>query len=350
MQNTRMVAFLTARERLEIFERPMPEVRAGEVLVRMKAVGVCGSDVSYFRTGRTGVGEVTFPHVLGHECAGVVEAVGPGVRDLGPGDRVAVEPGYFCGKCEQCTAGRYNLCARMSFMGSAVADAYGEGALCEYAVRPANLLYRLPAGVGFDEGALIEPLSVGLHAVRRAGISAGARAAILGCGPIAVSALMVMRALGVDVALMTDMIPDRLSLALSLGALRAADAGGLSPEALQGLLPEGSLDAVFDTTCSGDAINASLRWLRKGGSLVEIGVPSGKIALDMQALFVREVSLLSSFRYANTYPALISLLAAGKLPAAALISHRFPFREAQSALCLAASRGAGVMKVMIEFP
>lgn len=350
MQTLRNIAYLTARETIELRTGTLPQAGKGEVVVRMKAVGVCGSDVSYFKNGRTGVGEISFPHILGHECAGVVAQVGPGVSALRAGDRVATEPGYFCGHCEQCVTGRYNLCRSMSFMGSAVAAEYGEGALVEYSVRPAHLVCKLPDNVDFDEGALIEPLSVGLHAIRRAGLCAGARAAILGCGPIAASTLLVLQALGASSVSMTDIIPTRLARMKALGAARVINVDGLPFEETTALFPEGSLDAVFDTTCNEQAINASMRWVKKGGSIVQIGVPGGKIQLDAQTLFNRGLSFLPSFRYKNTYPTLLSLVSAGKIAPKALISHRFPFSETQKAFDLAASRAAGVMKIIIDFP
>ena len=173
MTNTRKVALLTQTGRIEMRRLPMPVPGPEDVLIRIRAVGVCGSDVSYFRNGRTGVGAIRFPHILGHECAGVVEAAGSRVRTLKAGDPVCIEPGYFCGKCPQCTQGNYNLCRDMSFMGSAVAHDYGEGALVEYSLRPAHLTFKLPENVGFDLGAMVEPLSVGLQAVRSGRVPAG---------------------------------------------------------------------------------------------------------------------------------------------------------------------------------
>lgn len=344
MEQKRKVAYLTARETIEFRECPIPEPGPGEVLIRMKAVGVCGSDVAYFKTGRTGVGELRFPHVLGHECAGVVEAVGAGVDNLRPGDCVTTEPGFACGKCEPCATGRYNLCEHMSFMGSAVSHAYGEGALTEFGLRPAHLVFKLPERFSFAMGAMMEPLSVGLQAVRTSGIASGGRAAILGGGPIGLCILMMLRASGVREVTVTDVLPDRLVTAERFGA-RAWDASATdgNPVAL------GSLDAVFDTTCHAPSINASLRWLKKGATLVQVGVPGGPLSIDMQTLFNLGISIRPSFRYANTYLPLMSMMRSQEIPVEELISHRFPFEQAQEAFELAASRRPGVMKVLIEF-
>ena len=348
MENTRRVACLTARETIEYSALPMPVPGRGEVLIRMKSVGVCGSDVAYFRTGRTGVGEIRFPHILGHECAGIVEAVGEGVSDFKIGDRVTTEPGYFCGKCEQCTSGRYNLCKDMSFMGSAVAHAYGEGALVEYSVRPAHLCFRLPDGASFADGAMVEPYAVGLHAVRTGQISAGGSAAILGSGPIGACILLVLKALGIDNVIMTDMVPSRLADMEKFGA-RGLNVSGLGEEDMAGLVENNSLDVVFDTTCNESAINAGMKWLKKGGRIVQVGVPVGKRSIDLQTLFSKGIDLLPTFRYANAYPALLQLMEAGKLKASDLVTHTFPFEQAQQAFELAASRREGGMKVLIEF-
>lgn len=347
MQKMRRSAFLTARNSIEIRECPMPKVHAGEVLLQMKAVGICGSDVSYYVNGRTGVGEIRFPHITGHECAGVVAAVGEGVKHLKVGDRVTTEPGYYCGKCEQCRTGRYNLCEKMSFMGSAVADAYGEGAFTEYTLRPAHLVFPLPDNISFAEAAMLEPLSVGLHAVRSAGLHFDSRAAILGCGPIGACIFSVLKAFGVHSILMTDVLPSRISRMRSFGA-EAIDVSGMD-EAQLARLGSG-LDAVFDTTCNEQALNASLKWLKKGGRLIQVGVPGKPSRIDMQTLFNRSIALLPSFRYANTFPELIALMEREQLLAKELITHRFPFERIGDAFALAASREDDVMKVLVEFP
>lgn len=348
MKTIRKVVFLTAKEKIEFSALPMPAVGRGEVLLRMKSVGVCGSDVAYFRSGRTGVGEIKFPHILGHECAGIVEAVGESVSNLQVGDRITTEPGFFCGKCEMCTSGRYNLCSNMSFMGSAVADAYGEGALVEYSLRPAHLCFKLPDNVCFADGAMVEPFAVALHAIRTAGIGAGQRAAILGSGPIGACILLVLKCLGIHDVVMTDVVPSRLHTMEALGA-RPLNVDGLDEAALSTSMPENYLDAVFDTTCSEIAINAAMRWLKKGGSIVQVGVPVGKRSIDLQTLFNKGIRLLPTFRYANAYPPLLQLMKSGALKADKIITHHFPFSQAQRALELAASRADGVMKVLIDF-
>ena len=348
MEQTRLVAYLTAPETISYARTAMPELRPDSALIQIKAVGICGSDIAYYRTGRTGVGEIHFPHILGHECAGVVAAVGRGVTRLHVGDRVAVEPGYSCGHCSACLSGRYNLCREMSFMGSAVAADYGEGAFAEYTLRPEKLLFRLPENANFADGAMLEPLSVGLHAARRASLRAGDRAIILGCGPIAACVLMALRAMGVYDVCMTDILPDRLARMKSLGATAAVNVGDLDADALKKLYAGTDFDAAFDTTCNEQAINACLHWIKKGGAYVQIGVPSGKFLLDMQTIFNRGISVLPSFRYANTYPAVIELLKHGVVSSGPLITHRFSFGQAGRAMDLAASRAPGIMKVLLE--
>lgn len=347
MTNTRKVALLTQTGRIEMRRLPMPVPGPEDVLIRIRAVGVCGSDVSYFRNGRTGVGAIRFPHILGHECAGVVEAAGSRVRTLKAGDPVCIEPGYFCGKCPQCTQGNYNLCRDMSFMGSAVAHDYGEGALVEYSLRPAHLTFKLPENVGFDLGAMVEPLSVGLQAVRSGRVPAGGRAVVMGCGPIGACILIMLKALSAGEVIITDVQPSRLKAMEAMDA-RTIDVSGMDEAQLRELLADASADAVFDTSCVEAAINAALHWLKKGGRLVQVGVPAGRCALDMQTLFNRGIALIPSFRYANTYPAVLQLLSTGRLPADRLITHRFPFDATQQAFELAASRSAEVMKVLIE--
>lgn len=342
----RRVAFLTRAGKIEIREQEMPELCEGEVLIRVRSVGICGSDISYYTKGETGLGRLDFPHILGHECAGDVVRTGGEDRRLQPGDRVAVEPGVGCGICDYCRTGRYNLCESMAFMSSAIKRPGGEGGMAEYIIRPTQYVYPIPDTMSYEQAALAEPVSVAIHAMRRSGIRPGQSAAILGCGPIAGCILLVLSACGVSRIYMTDIDETRVRKMKGLGASETYLVKGKEPESLRALLPE-EVDVVFDTTCQEDACNASLSWIKKGGVLTLVGVPTGYRMLDLQTLFVREQSIITTFRYANTYPTAIRLMEGGRLHPEALVSHRFPFEKAGEAMEKAAAREPDVMKVMI---
>jgi len=343
---TRSVAYLTAVGQLEIREEPVPMLGSGDVLIQIKTVGICGSDISYYLTGRTGIGALSFPHILGHESAGVVIAKGSEVREFSIGDGVALEPGMPCGVCQNCREGHYNLCESISFMSTARKQPYSEGAFVTHSVRPAHMIHHLPNDMCFENGSMVEPLSVAIHAIERSQIKPGQRAAIIGCGPIAGCLLLALRAVGIGDILMTDIIDDRLHRMKALGSGRVINTADMPFEDLVQIANK-HVDVVFDTSCNGTAINAGIHWLDKGGQLVLVGVISGPREIDLQTLFLKEGSIYTSFRYANTYPACISMIKNGLIDPIPLITHRLPFDKISEAFELASSKQSSVMKVMI---
>lgn len=346
MAGLQKAAYLTALHTIELKECPIPSVGATDLLIRVKAVGICGSDIAYYANGRTGMGAVTFPHLLGHECAGEVVAAGKLVEQFCVGDRVAVEPGVACGTCTPCRTGNYNLCNEISFMSSAVVRPYGEGGMSEYILRPASFVHPLPDTVNYEQGAMAEPLSVALHAVRQSGIQPGQTAAIIGCGAIAACIFLTLRTAGVTDICMTDVLPERVARMQTMGAAHAHCTAGLSLTGLEQLAMN-TRDVVFDTSCNELAINAGIKWLNKAGKLIQVGVPVGGCVLDVQSLFIRQGSVITSFCYANTYPQVISLLSAGEMCSDLLITHRFPLELTSRAMVLAASKNVDVMKIML---
>lgn len=344
--NTQKIAFLTDIEKIEIQEVPLPSPSALEVLIKVEAVGICGSDVSYYSKGSTGVGKIQFPHILGHECSGTVIQTGEGSK-FKIGDRVVVEPGVPCCSCNHCLTGHYNRCENISFMSSARKLKYSDGAFAEYIIRPEQFVYLLPESISFEQGALIEPLSVAFHAIQRSGIQAGQKAAILGCGPIASCVLLVLKALGIGNIIMTDIVENRLNQVKTLGASLAYNIKGRTAENIQRL--ETDVDVVFDTTCNEQAINTSLHWLNRGGTLTLIGVFSSNKSIDMQTLFLKELSIISSFRYANTYLPCISLIANGFVDPSLIVSHHYSIQKIAEAFEMAFKHKNEVLKIIIDF-
>jgi L-iditol 2-dehydrogenase len=298
----------------------VPEPGPREVLVEVTAVGVCGSDVHYYEHGRIGDHVVRAPLVLGHEAAGRVAAAGAEVTGHAVGDRVALEPGVPCGRCRECRAGRYNLCAEVVFFGTPPVD----GAFADYVTIHEDFAFTLPDSLSDDAGALMEPLSVAVWACRKAGVSAGDRVLVTGAGPIGLLAMQVARAFGATQVEISDVSEPRLALAQRTGVTRALRAG--EDEAAEA-------DALIE--CSGDAaaLAAGVRALRPAGTAVVVGMGPGDTAeVPLSLIQNREIWLTGTFRYANTYPAAIALAASGRVSLEPLITGHFPLEETEAAL------------------
>jgi L-iditol 2-dehydrogenase len=330
---------------LRLEERPIPTIGDDEVLVRVRRVGVCGSDVHYWDRGRIGPIVVTGPTILGHECAGEVVEIGQHVTHLRLGDRVALEPGVPCGECEFCRAGRYNLCPDVVFFATPPVD----GAFCEYVAHPAGFCYRLPDEVSLEEGAMCEPLSVGIHAVRRADIGLGDAVLITGAGTIGLVTLMAARAAGATTTIITDVQPNRLVLARELGATVTADVSSDDAVALAHELTEGrGVDAAIECTGVSAAMLTGLKSVKRGGTLVWVGMTDDEYTIPAVMAIRRELDIRGIFRYHHTYPPAIDLIATNRVAVARLITHRFPLDDLPEAMEIAHTGRDGAVKVMIE--
>jgi L-iditol 2-dehydrogenase len=335
LPETMRVSVLREAGQLELADWPVPRPGPGEVLVAVRSVGVCGSDVHYFQHGRIGDFVVRRPLVLGHEASGRIVAVGAGVDGGRVGARVAIEPGAACGVCGECKAGRYNLCPDMRFFATPPVD----GALAEYVVVRADLAFDLPDSVSDDAAALLEPLSVGIWANRKAGVTAGSRLLIAGAGPIGLVTAQVARALGATTIVVSDIAGHRLAAARAHGAtvaLRAADVADAGAD----------FDAFVDCSGAPAAITSGLRALRPAGVAVLVGMGPDQLVLPFGLLQQRELTVTGTFRYANTWPTAIALAASGAVDVDALVTDRYPLAEAARAL--ASTTTAGTIKSVIE--
>jgi len=330
---------------LRIETRAIPTINDDQVLVRIRKIGICGSDVHYWDLGRIGPVVVEGPMILGHECAGEVVEVGRNVTYLQVGDRVALEPGVPCGRCAFCRAGRYNLCPDVVFFATPPVD----GVFCEYVAHPADFCFKLPEGVSFEEGAMCEPLSVGIHAVRRAGVGLGDSVLITGAGTIGLVTLMAALAAGATMAIITDIQPNRLALAQELGAtatadVRSEDAAALAHELMGGR----GVDAVIECTGVGSAMLTGLEAVRAGGTVVWVGMTDDEYVIPAVEAIRRELDVKGIFRYHHTYPAAIELIATGRAKVARLITHWFPLDQLPEAMEVAHTGRDGAVKVMVE--
>jgi L-iditol 2-dehydrogenase len=319
-------------------ERPVPEAGPGQVVVRVASVGVCGSDVHYYEHGRIGQFVVESPLVLGHEAAGEVVALGPGVASPAVGQRVSLEPGVPDLTCEQCLAGRYNLCPNMRFFATPPID----GAFAEYVVVHAAFAHPVPDTISDDAAALLEPLSVGIWACRKGRVSAGSRVLITGAGPIGLVSVQAARAFGATDIVVSDVNPARLSLARDLGATEVVDARTERVAALPrqpGVLLE----------CSGHpgATVEGIRALAPAGRAVLVGMGGDELPLPLSVVQERELEVTGTFRYAGTWPTAIALVAAGRIDLDRLVTGTYALGEAEDALT-AARRDPQSVKVVVH--
>lgn len=311
-------AVMTELGQIEILERPMPTAKPGMAIVKVHAVGVCGSDTTYYRHGRIGDWVVDGPIILGHEAAGEVVELGEGVTGLEVGTRVAIEPGTPCRSCTQCIAGRYHLCPDLEFLATPPYD----GALVQHLAVDARTLFPIPDSMTYEQAALVEPLSVGLWGCKRATLQAGDDVLVTGAGPVGVLAAQSARALGARTVTVTDVSAFRLDFAHDLGfTIEQSDQ---------------PTDATFDLLleCSGapGVLAAGMDRLRESGRAAMIGLPKQSVELPVSFLNKKEVSLALVNRYQNTWPLGISLIASGRVIVDDLQTHSFRLADTATAL------------------
>jgi L-iditol 2-dehydrogenase len=339
-------AILTGIRQFEIRRVPEPEmVRDTDVRIRIKMVGVCGSDVHYYREGRIGPQVVEFPFILGHEAAGIVEATGDKVAAVRPGQRIAIDPTASCGQCDQCRAGRENTCRHLLFLGC---PKQLEGALCETIVLPERCCYPIGDGMTFEQAVLSEPLAIALYSVERCRLPEGVHAAILGAGPVGMSVFHALRARKVEDVFITDRIQARLESSRALNPRWAGNPENTDVVAEIARLEPLLLDVVFE--CSGDreAFDQAVRLLKPGGVLALIGIPDAdEIVLPIHELRRREITVLNIRRQAGCTQKAIDLLEQRTIDMDAMATHHFPLEEIGRAFELVAGYRDGVMKAMI---
>lgn len=337
MSRSNRAAVLHAAGDLRVEERGVPEPGPREVLVEVRSVGVCGSDVHYYDHGRIGSHVVREPLVLGHEAAGVVVGAGPGASRHPTGTRVALEPGIPCGRCLQCRSGRYNLCPDVRFFATPPID----GAFTNYVVIHEDFAFPVPEGMSFDAAALIEPLSVGVWACRKGEVGAGTSVLVTGAGPIGLCALQAALAVGAGEVAVADVSAGRLEVARRLGASTTIDL-------MQASLASAGVSADVLLECSGadSAVGDGLAALRPAGRAVLVGMGSDEVRLPVPLVQGRELVITGTFRYANTYPAAIALVASGRVDLDALVTDHFDLDGAEQAL-LAGRTRPGTVKVVV---
>jgi len=338
--------FAHAARDLRLSDCDLPAPGPGEVTIRLARGGICGSDLHYYLHGGFGSVRLKEPMILGHEVAGHVEALGDGVTGLAPGDLVAVSPSRPCGACAECRRGLPNHCLNMRFYGSAMPFPHIQGAFRERLVADAAQCVKAE-GLEPAEAAMAEPLSVALHAVRRAGDLVGRRVLVTGCGPIGVLAILAARRAGAEEIVATDIAPGVLDFARRAGADIALDTAA-EPEALAPYASgKGSLDVLFECSGAEPALRAGIAALRPRGVVVQLGL-SGDMALPMMQITAKEIELRGSFRFHEEFRTAVAMMRKGLIDTRPLLTHSFPLADFAEAFDTAADRSRA-MKVQLEF-
>lgn len=346
MQGNMKVAVMTGIGKIAYESRPIPKPQAGEVLVKLEYVGICGSDLHYYEKGRIGGFIVEPPFVLGHEPGGTVVEVGEGVTNLSVGDRVALEPGKTCGHCEFCRTGRYNLCPDVIFFATPPVD----GVFCEYVAHEAGLCFKLPENVSTLEGALIEPLAVGFHAARQGGACAGQTAVVTGAGCIGLVSMMALKAMGVSRVYISDVMEKRLEKALELGADGIINARETDTvEKVRELTGGAGCDLVIETAGTEVTTRQAIAMTKKGATIVLVGYSaSGELTLPISTALDKELTFKTVFRYRHIYPMAIDAVAQGKVNLKGIVTNYFEFDDLQNAMDKSVSDKANIVKAVVR--
>ncbi|XP_021908899.1 sorbitol dehydrogenase-like [Carica papaya] len=345
-----MAAWLIGINTLKIQPFKLPALGPYDARIRMKAVGICGSDVHFLKTLRLAHFEVKEPMVIGHECAGIIEEVGSEVKHLVSNDRVALEPSISCSRCHICKEGRYNLCPDMKFFATPPVH----GSLANQIVHPADLCFKLPDNMSLEEGAMCEPLSVGVHACYRGNIGPETNVLIMGAGPIGLVSMMVARAFGAPKIVLVDIDDYRLSIAKDLGANEIVKITPYMQDVDEKVeLIKKAMGARIDVTldCAGfnKTISTALGATSSGGKVCLIGLGHNEMTVPLTSAAAREVDVIGVFRYKNTWPLCIELIKSGKVDVKPLITHRFGFSQEEVEEAFETSAcGSHAIKVMFN--
>ncbi|WP_138310798.1 NAD(P)-dependent alcohol dehydrogenase [Clostridium sp. 1001271B_150615_H5] len=339
-------AFLIDKQRLEIMDCEMPSVSDTDVLVEVAHVGICGSDMHIFEDPYYAVKDIKLPVVLGHECAGRVVEVGKKVEGIVPGDRVALEPGVPCQTCEFCMSGRYNLCPDVRFLG---ARPWLNGAFSRYVSHPARWTFKLPDAMDTVEGALLEPLVVGMHSVNRANPGTGQAVLILGAGCIGLMTLEACLARGITNVTISDLYENRLNMAGTIGARHTVNSSkeDIVTRTAQ-ITGNKGYDVVFETAGSQRTAALTADLVKRGGKIVMVGNVFGETPFNFFKTNSKEADILGVFRYRNLYPAAIELCGEGQAEPKKIVTNYFEFETMQAAMEYAITKKQEAVKTVIR--
>jgi L-iditol 2-dehydrogenase len=338
---------LTGIREMEMFDVPNPElINNTDVLIRMTTVGVCGSDVHYYTTGRIGDQIVKYPFTVGHEGAGIVEKVGSAVTSVKPGDRVAIDPAMPCWECDQCKAGRSHTCRKLKFLGC---PGQAEGCLSEYIVMPETSCFPIADNLSLDEAALSEPLTIGVYALKLSQMQRGMNIGILGCGPIGLSVLTAASEYNPGRIYATDKLDYRLDFAKKSGAYWTGNPNKTDIVSAIKQVEPLMLDMVFECCGQQEAIDQAITLLKPGGKLMIIGIPEvDEYTFPINELRRKEICIQNVRRQNESVHDCLNLLNSRKVDVKPWATHRFKLSETKAAFDLVANYKDGVIKAMID--
>jgi L-iditol 2-dehydrogenase len=335
---------LSSYRHLELADLPMPTPGSDEVLIRVAACGICGSDVHGYDGSS---GRRIPPLVMGHEAAGTIETVGSAVKNFAPGDRVTFDSTVYCGECANCRRGDINLCDRRQVLGVSCGDYRRAGAFAQFVAVPARILHRLPENLPFAEAALLEAVAVAIHAVNLAEISTSTTALVIGAGTIGILTMQALRAAGCARVLVTDVDADRLELARQLGATEILlSDDSLNARLLQFTDGEG-VDVALEAVGRSETVAAAIDSVRKGGVVVLIGNIAPNVDLPLQKVVTRQIRLQGSCASAGEYPQAIRWMASGAIRVKPLITAIAPLEEGPSWFERLYAREPNLLKVVL---
>jgi L-iditol 2-dehydrogenase len=338
---------LTGIRQMELRDVPEPHIKKDdEVLLKIEKVGVCGSDVHYYETGRIGSQVVQYPFIVGHECTATVKAIGSKVSRVKVGQQVVIEPAVSCHNCDQCRRGRENTCFNLRFLGT---PGQGNGCLCEYIVMPEENCFPINGVITLEQGVLCEPLAIAVYSVRQSHMPEGADVAILGAGPIGLSCLVSAKAENPGSCYVTEKIPARIQVAKDAGArwVGNPDKQDVVKEILQ-QRPLG-MDVVFECAGQQETIDQGVDLLKPGGKLMLIGIPRlERISFAIDKIRRKEITLINVRRQNKCTQHAIDLVASGKISVDFMITHKFKLEQTQDAFDMVAQYRDGVIKALIE--
>lgn len=345
MKQTMKVAVMNGIEKMGFTERAIPKPANNEALIKLEYVGICGSDIHYYETGRIGDYIVKPPFILGHEPGGIVVEVGKDVKHLKVDDRVALEPGKTCGHCKYCREGNYNLCPDVIFFATPPVD----GVFQEYVAHKADLCFKLPDNVSTLEGALIEPLAVGFHAANQGGAHAGQTAVVFGAGCIGLVSMMALKAEGVSKIYVVDIMQKRLDKAMELGATGVINSKETDIlKEIERLTGDGA-DLVIETAGTEITAQQSIYITRKGGTIVFVGyTKTGMVTLPLSLALDKELTFKTVFRYRHIYPMAIEAVASGRVNLKGIITDIFDFDDIQNAMDSSVRDKANIVKAVVK--
>ena len=337
---------LTEPKVLRIQESPTPDLAADEALIRVKACGICGSDVHGYDGSS---GRRIPPLIMGHEAAGVIEGMGAKVEGFSLGDRVTFDSTVYCGECEYCLEGKVNLCDRRMVLGVSCGEYRRHGAFAEYIAVPSRILYKLPPSLPFEHAAMIEAVSVAVHAVGRVKFQPGDASVVVGAGMIGLLLVQAARAAGCDRVIAVDLDKDRLKLAKELGATQS-----ISPlesdtiETILGATAGQGARVSFEVVGSTPTVETAIQATRKGGAVVLVGNLAPQVEFPLQSVVTREITLFGSCASAGEYPKCIELMDKGAIKVSPLISAQATLEEGAEWFDRLYAKEAGLMKVILQ--